>query len=233
MFKKTGAGFYDDKKVVPQDIGHDEHKDSIYCYLDIEIGKKEETKEEESDEATEPEKGRVIVELFKDTVPKTVENFRALCTGEKDGLAYKGCTFHRIIKGFMIQGGDFTNHDGTGGKSIYGEKFEDENFASKHTQPGLLSMANAGPGTNGSQFFITCEETPHLDGKHVVFGRVVSGMDFVRKVESLETGENDKPLRKVTIQDCGETEKPENIESLAVEKENGADESNTAGESAS
>jgi len=151
-----------------------------------------------------------VFELFKDVVPKTAENFRALCTGEKGlgkagkPLHFKGCPFHRIIKQFMVQGGDFTNQDGTGGESIYGEKFEDENFDLKHEQSGLLSMANAGPGTNGSQFFITTTTTPHLDGKHVVFGKIIKGFGVVRDLEFAETGEQDKPVKECAIGDCGE-----------------------------
>lgn len=150
------------------------------------------------------------MQLYQDITPKTAENFRALCTGEKGTgttgkpLHYKGSTFHRIIKDFMIQGGDFTNGDGTGGESIYGEKFDDENFVMKHTMGGQLSMANAGPGTNGSQFFITCKDTPHLDDKHVVFGHVVEGMEIVQKLENISCGSNDKPDVDVVIDDCGQ-----------------------------
>jgi len=189
MFNKKSL--YDDKAavVVP---GLDPNNPKVF--FDISIG----------EEAI----GRVTMLLYADTTPKTCENFLKLCTGEveKDGvkLHYEGSTFHRVISGFMIQGGDFTNHNGTGGRSIYGEKFADENFKVKHTEPGLLSMANAGPGTNGSQFFITVAPTPHLDGKHVVFGKVIEGYEeVVKKIENTSTGAQDKPTQPVTITACG------------------------------
>ena len=145
--------------------------------------------------------GRIVFELYGKDVTKTADNFRELCK-RPPGSGYKNTIFHRIIPQFMLQGGDFTNHNGTGGKSIYGEKFADENFKFKHTKPFLLSMANAGPNTNGSQFFITTVPCSWLDGKHVVFGEVVEGQELVKKIESLGSSSG-KPSKEVKVTDAG------------------------------
>ena len=184
---------YEDKvlPVKPVSPPEEQNKDNPVVFLDIKIGDKEAK--------------RVEIELFKDKVPKTCENFRCLCTGEKDEkMHYKGTIFHRVIKNFMIQGGDFEKGNGTGGSSIYGKKFDDENFFYSHSREGLLSMANSGVNTNGSQFFITLKDTTWLDKKHVVFGKVLKGMDVVKEVEAVETDKQDKPLTRVVIENCGE-----------------------------
>merc|ERR1711994_549277 len=158
------------------------------CYFDMTVGGKP--------------AGRIVFNMYDDVVPKTVENFRALCTGEK-GMGYKGSPFHRVIPGFMCQGGDFTRQNGTGGKSIYGEKFADENFIRKHVRPGLLSMANCGPNTNGSQFFVTTAVTSWLDGKHVVFGEVSEGMDVVQAIEKVGS-QSGTTRQQVIVANCGQ-----------------------------
>jgi len=202
MFDKMGS-MYDDKPTVVHVTPWSGPLPQVY--FDVTIG-------------GEPA-GRIKMQLRADVAPKTCENFRSLCTGEKGTgestgmpLHYKGCPFHRVIKGFMLQGGDFSNKNGTGGESIYGSKFEDECFDLKHTRPGLLSMANSGPGTNGSQFFVTTVPTPHLDGKHVVFGEVVEGMDIVTTIENTKTAPGDKPESEVIIADCGELEEADRVD---------------------
>lgn len=196
LFKKSMYIEKDDVKVKKQ------HKiDQLpKVYFDLQFGE-------------DPDLKRITMALYSDSVPKTAENFRVLCTGESEKeattkpgtkLSYKGSILHRVIPGFMMQGGDFTNGNGTGGESIYGEKFADEDFCDEHDKKYLLSMANCGPNTNGSQFFLTFKETPHLDGKHVVFGEVVDGFRVVEQVEAAKIGAQDKPEEDITIVDCGQ-----------------------------
>lgn len=165
------------------------------------------------------------MELFKNVVPRTAENFRQLCTGEAGRskssgkpLTFKGSIFHRVIKGFMMQGGDFTNFNGTGGESIYGTKFADENFKIQHTEKGMLSMANAGRNTNGSQFFVTFAAAGWLNNKHVVFGRVEKGYDICAMIEKMPTGGSDKPTQRITISNCGEIKPEKPQEETKVEE---------------
>ena len=199
MKKFFAEGVYSEKEAPKPTRNYDKlpafDSENVQTFFDVEIGNAEDEKE----------KGRIVFEVFSKQVPKTAENFRAICTGEKGSpMHYKDIIFHRIIKGFMAQGGDTTNQNGTGGVSIYGEKFADEQIWYPHTHKGVLSMANAGPDTNGSQFFICFGPTPHLNGKHTIFGRVIKGYDFVEKMEQNPTGAQDKPLKQVIIADCGE-----------------------------
>mmetsp|Transcript_35620 Transcript_35620/g.54465 ORF Transcript_35620/g.54465 Transcript_35620/m.54465 type:complete len:301 (-) Transcript_35620:14-916(-) len=200
MQKFFSEGIYNEKEM-KQPVKYDRlpefNTSNPQTYFDIVIGKDDEPEEAK-------DRGRVVFELFNKDVPLTVENFRQLCTSEKEGLTYRGNIFHRVIAGFMAQAGDITQQNGRGGMSIYGERFEDENVWYPHTHKGLLSMANAGPNTNGSQFFLTFCPVPHLNDKHTVFGRVISGYELMEVVEDNKTGAQDKPLRPVTIVDCGE-----------------------------
>ena len=179
------------EKSIPIEV----NKSNPKVFLDIKIGDEEGSR-------------RIEFELFHDKVPKTVENFKSFCKGytttDKKVLTYKGTKFHKVIKDFMMQGGDFENGNGTGGCSIYGKKFDDENFVYPHSQDFLLSMANSGPNSNGSQFFITFKPAPWLNGKHVVFGRVIQGGEHVKAFEAVETGDYDVPKKEIVIVDCGE-----------------------------
>lgn len=181
------------------------NKENRYVYFDVYL----------KDAYKDEKKGKIIIQLFNEEVPKTCNNFYTLIKDKK----YNGILFHRVIKGFMIQGGDITNNNGTGGYSIYGDKFEDENFNIKHASAGLLSMANSGPNTNGSQFFITCAPTPHLDDKHVVFGRVIEGLDVVKNIENQLTDNNDKPIQDCYIKNSGTLTKKD-VDNLLENKRN-------------
>jgi cyclophilin family peptidyl-prolyl cis-trans isomerase len=182
--KKKKVRIHDDN-IKNKEVNNKEVNKETFAYLTVEINRQE--------------VGKIIIRLFDEIVPKTCNNFRQLCRTKK----YVNSPFHRIIKDFMIQGGDFTNHNGTGGYSIYGNKFEDENFILKHNKPYLLSMANSGPNTNGSQFFITTTETPHLDGKHVVFGEVVKGFELLYQLNMVDTDHKDMPHDRILISDSG------------------------------
>lgn len=188
--------------------------------------------------------GRIVYELFTEVAPKTADNFRSLCTGEagigkttEKPLHYKGCLFHRVVKNFMIQGGDFVNFNGTGGESIYGGTFEDEEFILKHDRPYLLSMANRGKNTNGSQFFVTTAPAPHLDNLHVVFGQVVSGKEVIKEIEELDTDKKDRPLQDVRMVNCGElmkkTKKKREKSSSGSSGENSSSSDSDSGNSSS
>jgi len=194
------------------------------CFFDISIN--------------EVEAGRVIIELYDDIVPKTSENFRSLCTGEMGvgattgkALHYKDCTFHRVVRNFMIQGGDFSEHTGRGGESVYGGFFPDENFDRKHDRPYLLSMANRGKNTNGSQFFVTTQPAPHLDGLHVVFGEVISGKEVIKKIEHQPCNEKSRPYNPCTISNCGELVLVKKVKKLTADDLTSSSDSSSSSES--
>jgi len=194
------------------------------CFLDISIN--------------EVEAGRVVIELYDEIVPRTTENFRALCTGEhgigattNKPLHYKDCTFHRVVRNFMIQGGDFSEHTGRGGESIYGGFFVDENFERKHDRPYLLSMANRGKNTNGSQFFITTQPAPHLDGLHVVFGEVISGKEVIKKIEHQPTNEKSRPYNPCSISNCGELVLVKKVKKITADDLSSSSDSSSSSES--
>eukprot|EP00906_Rhabdomonas_costata_P030964 RCo043767 len=176
-----------------------DRKDNPICFMELTIAKRP--------------VGRITLELFADVCPKTAENFRCLCTGEKGTgkagkkLCYESSSFHRVIPGFIVQGGDITRNNGTGGESIFGDKFPDENFTLRHTGPGILSMANAGANTNNSQFFITLAATPHLDRKHVVFGRIMRGFEVMKELAKVPTDKDDFPQQPIVISKCGQVNK--------------------------
>jgi|TARA_B110000285_G_C15084616_1_gene595424 cyclophilin family peptidyl-prolyl cis-trans isomerase len=200
MAKAFAGGLYNEKSA-PRitknfDVLPEFDPENAQTFFDLEIG---------TPGAEGNPKGRVVMEMFSKQVPKTADNFLKICNGDNDSnLSYKGNFFHRIIDNFMAQGGDITAQNGTGGKSIYGHKFPDEQVWYPHTHKGVMSMANSGPDTNGSQFFINYAATPHLNGKHTVFGRVIDNYDFMHTIMLNPTGAQDKPLQQVTIVDCGE-----------------------------